>query len=118
MFLLVTMVMVPLSHCASVFFPIAIFLVFFFITMLLVFFFIVVLLFFFWLSWFYVSLSCRGALAFLDDCGLGVPFHHHGLGLVFFIIVMVLVCFLIVMILCSSRLMWSCVLLSCYGLVF
>jgi hypothetical protein len=49
MFLLVIAVMVPPSHCAGVFFPIAIFLVFSLITMLLVFFSIVMLLFFFWL---------------------------------------------------------------------
>jgi hypothetical protein len=85
----------------------------------------VVFLFLFWLSWFYVSLSCHGALVLLGDCGLGVPLCHHGFGLslncrgfVFFVIVMVLVCFLFVMVLCSYGLMWSCVLLSCHGLVF
>jgi len=84
------------------FFPITIFLVFFMITIFLVF------LFLFWLSWFYVSLSCHGALVFLGDCGLGVLLHYHGFGLslncrdfVFFLIVMVLVCFFI-----------------CYGIVF
>jgi hypothetical protein len=77
------------------------------------------------LPWFYVSFSCHGALVFLSDCGLGVPLHHHGFGLslncrgfVFFLIIMVLVCFLFVMVLCSYRLMWSCVLFSCHGLVF
>jgi hypothetical protein len=50
---------------------------------------------------------------------------HHSLGVffdcgafVFLLVVMLLVCFLIVMVLCSSRLMWSCVILNCHGLVF
>jgi hypothetical protein len=105
MFLLVTMVMVPLSHCASVFFPIAIFLVFFLTTMFLVFFrlwcfcfsfgchgfmfvlVVVVLLFFFWCSF---SSSWFWSCIFHNCHGFGVFFNCYDLV---FIWIDVFLCF-------------------------